>query len=194
IRKPEASVHQYPLLLKLLRERLAQFFLARHLRQIRKRSQRLRSQPALVILRLHRQQRPAFHPAMPKPKILWQSSLVVRRFQKRIRFLQALPLFFRKSGVPALHDVIIHRDNVQRRRVSGSIRVWISLEPVHETRALGNLMRDLAILALEFADELQRRARIRKISRRIQRKRSPERIAPKKPRESWPLAFSRSAV
>src|SRR2546430_9174243 len=35
---------------------------------------------------------------------------------------------------------------------------------------------------------------MRKLSLGIQRERSPERIAPERPRESWPLALSRSTV
>src|SRR5207244_9836617 len=109
---PEAFVHQRLLLLKIFLQRLAHFLLAGHPRQIRKRAQRLRSQPALVELRLDGQQRPAFHPAVPHAKILWPSTFIIGRFQKRISLVQAFPLLFGKRRVAALDDVVVRRNDV----------------------------------------------------------------------------------
>ena len=154
---PEAFVHQRLLLLKIFLQRLAHFLLAGHPRQIRKRAQRLRSQPALVELRLDGQQRPAFHPAVPHAKILWPSTFIIGRFQKRISLVQAFPLLFGKRRVAALDDVVVRRNDVQGSGIGGSVGIGIAFEPIHEIGALGNFVRDLAILALELSDELQRR-------------------------------------
>jgi hypothetical protein len=112
----------------------------------------------LIELRFDWQQRPAFHPPVPYAKILRQSPLIVGRFQKRISLLQTFPLLFGKRRVAALYDVVIHCDDVQWSGVSGGVGIRIAFEPVHEIRALGNFVWHLAIFALEFADEFQRRA------------------------------------
>src|SRR5437899_4948622 len=144
--------------------------------QIGKGSQRLNTQPRLIELPFNRKQRPALYPAVPHSQILRKSSLVVSRAQKLISFPKAVPLFFRKSRIAALYHVIIHRNDVKRRRIGGSIWIGIILKPVHETRALRNFMCAIAVIPLAFADQLASSSRRGKVTLRTQCQRAPKRI------------------
>ena len=107
---------------------------------------------------------------------------------------QALPLLARKLDIAAADDVIIRGNDVERRRVGGGIAVGIVLEPVDEACALGNLVRDLSIVALELGDELEGGPSGGKVANRVESERGPEGIAPKEPREARTLACARSAI
>src|SRR5260370_22860786 len=118
---------------------------------------------------------------MADTNVFWESVLVVSGAQKFVGFSKALPFFPRKSGVTALRNIVIHRDEVERSCIGGSVRVGIILKPIHKICALRNFVRDLAIIALQLPDEVDPSAGIGNISRGIERQGGPERIAPDKP-------------
>ena len=158
------------------------------MRQAGERSQSLRPQRALVKLGMDRQQRAAFHPAVADAKIPRQPLRIVSGKQELIRLPQAVPLLLGEGHVAARHHVIVHGDDVQRRRIGGSVWVGIVGEPGNEVCALGNFVRDLAIGALILAQKIQRRAGGAKIAFCVERQRSPQRIAAEKPGEARALA------
>src|SRR5580692_748570 len=104
---PETIVHQRPLLRKFTVQRRGRIFVPRKPRQISECSQRLRPQPALVELALHREQRATFHPAMPESLILRQPLRVVRRLQELIRLPKARPFRLCKLSIAAVHHIIV---------------------------------------------------------------------------------------
>src|ERR1700688_1458998 len=93
---------------------------------------------------------------MPNTSVLRKAPRVISRAQKLIGLPHAVPLLARELDIPALHHVVIHRNNEQRRRVRGGIWIGIILEPRNKIRPLRDLVRNLSILSLVFADELQR--------------------------------------
>src|SRR5579862_8256622 len=62
--RPVSIVERGLVMFELRRKLLADIILSHQMRQIGKCSQRLNPEPGLIILVLHRKQRPAFHPAM----------------------------------------------------------------------------------------------------------------------------------
>ena len=158
--------------------------------EIRKRAKRFASQSGLVQLRFHGKKRAAFHPAMADTDIFRKSTLIISRAQKLISLQKAFPFSPGKCRVAALRNIVIHRDEIKRSRIGRSVRVGIVFKPVHKICALRNFVGDFAVVALKFADEIERYARVGEVSRSIQREGSPERIAPEKPRETRTLAFA----
>src|SRR5260370_14347091 len=193
-RNPKRFIDQSLLVCETSRKLFAEVFLASQMREIRKRAKRFYPQRSLVQLRFHRKKGAAFHPAMADTNIFGKSTFIESRAQKFVGFSKALPFFPRKSGVTALRNIVIHRDEVERSCIGGSVRVGIILKPVHKICALRNFVGDLAIIALKLADEVERSAGIGKISRGIERQGGPERIAPEKPRETRALTFAAGAV
>src|SRR5256884_519939 len=76
----------------------------------------------------------------------------------------------------------------------GGVGIRIALEPVDKSGALRNFVRDLAVVALEFADECQSGTHRGKIAGGVQGERGPEGIAAEKPGEARALGLARSAV
>jgi hypothetical protein len=148
----------------------------------------------LIEFRLHREKRAAFDPAVADALVFCKAMLIVGGEQKLIGFPEAVPLFFGEGVVPTGGYVIVHGDDVERRSVSGGVRIGIAFEPVHEICALRNFVGDFAVLALEFADEGERGARGGKITRSVESERGPEGIAPEKPGEAGALARAGCAV
>src|SRR6267378_1071706 len=131
---------------------------------------------------------------MPDSGILGKAMFVISRAQKLVGLPQIVPHFSCERGVPALHNVIIHRDDVEWSCVGRGVGIGITFEPVHEVRALRNFVRNFAVFALVFANERERGARAGKIPSSVEREGSPEGIAPEEPRKSRALALTRSAV
>src|SRR3981081_2043855 len=107
---------------------------------------------------------------------------------------QAVPFLARKVEVAAARDVIVRRDDVERRGVGGGVAIRIVLEPIHETCALRNFVRDLAVVALELGNELEGGAGGGEVADGVERERSPERIAAKEPGIAGTLAGARGSV
>src|SRR2546429_3314007 len=123
-------------------------------------------------------------------KVLW----VVGGTHELIRLPQAVPFLARKVEVAAARDVIVHRDNVDRRGVGGGVAVRIVLEPIHETCALRDFVRNLAVVALELGDELEGGASGGKVADGVERERCPEGIAAEEPGKPGTLAGARRSV
>src|ERR1700692_3384496 len=125
------------------------------MRQAGEGSQSLCSERTLVKLSMHWKQRPTLNPPMPDPKILRQPLSVVSGQQELIGLPQAVPLLTRECRVSTPNHVFVHGNDVEGRRVGGSIRIRIVSEPRNEACALGNFVRKLPIGALVLAYEIQ---------------------------------------
>ena len=193
-RQPECLIDERLLALEFSLQLAAHILLSGYLSQLRKRIQRDGPQPALIQLRFNRKQRPALHPAMSNLKIARQALRIVGGLQKLVRLPHAVPFLFGEFQVAALSHVIFNRDDIERRGVGGGVGVGISFEPVHEICALGNLVRQLAVVALKLADELQGSLGSGEITLGIQRKRRPEGIAPEIPGKAGALSFPRGSI
>src|SRR5713101_5883863 len=110
---------------------------------------------------------------MTEADVLREVLCVVGGPHELVSLPQAVPLLARKIEVTAARDVIVDGDDVERSRVAGGI----VLEPVDEACALGNFVRDFAVLALELGDELESRASGGEVADGVEREGSPERIA-----------------
>ena len=192
--EPECIVHQRPLLREIPGQLFARVFLAHEMREIRERAQCFDAEAGLIQLGFHGEQRATFDPAVADALIFREAMLVVSGAEKFVGFPEAVPLFFGESRIAARVDVIVHRNEVERRGVGGGVGIRIALEPVHEICALGNFVGDFTVFALEFADERERGARSGKVTGGVKRERGPKRIAAEKPGESGALAGSGSAV
>ena len=146
-------------MLELRGELLADIVLACKARQTGECVQRFDRQSRLVILILHRKQRTTFNPAMADARVLRQALSIIGGLHELVCAPHVVPFIARESYVSALHCIIIHRDDEQGSRIGGNIGVRIVLEPGHETRTLRNFMRNFAVCALKFADEIKCGAR-----------------------------------
>src|SRR5215467_16389195 len=90
--------------------------------------ERLNAKSSVVILILHRKQRPAFDPAMSHSSILGKAVGVVGRAQEFVGAPNVVPLLARKGQVTTLHRVVIHGDDQKWRCIGGNVRVGIILE------------------------------------------------------------------
>ena len=175
-RRPKRLVQSSLSMLEFRRELLGYIFLAQQAGQIGKRSQGLDGEPRLVVLVLHRKQRAAFDPAMTNTKILRKALRVISRSQKLVCAPDVVPLLARERYVAALHCIIIHRDDQQRRRIGGNVRERIILEPGDQAGALRNFVRDFTVRTLIFTDEIDRGAGRSIIALRIEGERGPHGI------------------
>src|SRR5438876_7578787 len=162
--------------------------------KIRERAERLDAEPGLIQLGFDREQRAAFDPAVPDAQVFRKTVLVVGGAQELVGFPQARPVFFGERGVAAFDHVIVHGNEVEWRGIGGGVGIRIALEPVDKSGALRNFVRDLAVVALEFADECQSGTYRGKIAGGVQGERGPEGIAAEKPGEARALGLARSAV
>src|SRR5256885_15975415 len=96
--------------------------------------------------------------------------------------------------VAAAADVIVHGQNEQRSGIGGGIRIRKFFEPGHQGCGLRNLMLDLSIVTLIFADELECSACIGEVSDCIESEIGPEGVAAEKPCEARTRAVTGSAI
>src|SRR5712672_1065025 len=192
--EPKCVIQLFDLLFKILGKFNGFRVLTCQPRKIGKSAQGLNPQPAVVELSFHWQQRSTLHPPVTDAEVLRESLWIVRGAEKVVSLRNAAPFFFCETDVAALGCVVVHGDDVERSGVRRSIAVRKILEPRNERRGLRDFVRYLSVFALIFADELERRARGSEIARGVKRERSPQRIAPEEPSETWTLAFARSAV
>src|ERR1035438_1564083 len=123
---------------------------------------------ALIVLGHHWKQRTTFHPAVSHADVLRKSLVIVGRSQKLVSLPNPIPAFASERYIAALRHVIIGRDDKQWRCVCGGVGIRKICEPGNKTRTLRNLMRNLAVIALILADELDRGASGCEISERIE--------------------------
>src|SRR5579863_8251432 len=121
-------------------------------------------QSALVELALDWKERSTFNPSVSYAKVFRKSVRIVRRSQEFIRLSDVLPICLRKLHVTARRYIIVRRNNIKRRCVGRGVRVRIALEPIHETRALRDLVRNLSVLTLKLRNKFQRGLGGRKIA------------------------------
>src|ERR1700716_2084146 len=131
---------------------------------------------------------------MAESEVLRKVLRVVGGTHELIRLPQAVPLLARKIEVAAARDIIVRRDDVERRGVGGGVAIRIVLEPIHEACTLRNFVRDLAVVALELGNELEGGAGGGEVADGVERERSPERIAAKEPGIAGTLAGARGSA
>src|ERR1700732_1002614 len=95
--------------------------------------------------------------------------VIVGGAKKLVGLPDAVPLFFCEGHVSALGHIVVHGDDIERSGVRGSVAVRKILEPGNETCALRDFVRDLSVITLILADELQCRSRGSEIARGVER-------------------------
>src|SRR5260370_37028092 len=98
-----------------------------------------------------------------------------------------LPWLSREPAMAALDPVVVHGKDKMWCRVRRCIRVGIVFEPGNEVRSLGDLVGNLAVVALVLGYELERCARAAIIPCRIQSQGGPQGIAAEEPSKTRPL-------
>ena len=90
--------------------------------------------------------------------VLGKALLIVGRPHELVGAPQVVPLVFHKCEIATLDRIIIHGEDEKRCSVGGDVRIGIIFEPGNETRALRDLVRNLAVRTLVFGDEIYRGA------------------------------------
>src|SRR5438132_13841347 len=119
---------------------------------------------------------------MTESKILGKSLRIVSGAQELIGLPQALPFRLRELNITAADDVIIRRNNVQRRGICRSETVGVIREPGNETGALRDLVGNFSIGSLILTQEVVRGSGCFELACRVESKRSPPGIRHQEPR------------
>src|SRR2546428_5667695 len=131
---------------------------------------------------------------MTESKILGKSLRIVSGAQELIGLPQALPFRLRELNITAADDVIIRRNNVQRRGICRSETVGVIREPGNETGALRDLVGNFAIGSLRLTQEVERGTGCFVVNCRVESQRSPQGIPPIVPRKTKLLTVTGSAM
>src|SRR5437660_859379 len=113
---------------------------------------------------------------MTESKILGKSLRIVSGAQELIGLPQALPFRLRELNITAADDVIIRRNNVQRRGICRSETVGVIREPGNETGALRDLVGNFSIGSLILTQEVERGTGWFEVTCRVESQRSPKGI------------------
>src|SRR5262249_1106895 len=132
--------------------------------------------------------------AVSKFSVPGQTLRVVGRFQKLISTPDVVPMQIQEWHIPASGHIVIHSQDEEWSRISGSKRVWEILKPRHERRRLRNFVLHFPVFALVFENELQGSTSRGKITDGIEGKICPKRVSSKEPGKTRPLTESGSAV
>src|SRR5207302_8795316 len=116
---------------------------------------------------------------MTESKILGKSLRIVSGAQELIGLPQALPFRLRELNITAADDVIIRRNNVQRRGICRSETVGVIREPGNETGALRDLGGNFSIGSLILTQEVKSGTSCFEVSCKVDRPRSQQGIQPK---------------
>src|SRR5580700_8543096 len=194
LRRPETLIEDGLLAIKSGLQIFPHVVLAGEFCEIGERAQSFEAEAALVELRLHWKKRAAFDPTVAESEVLGKVLRVVGGTHELIRLPQAVPFLAGKVEVAAARDVIVCRDEVERRGVGRGVAIGIVLEPIYETCALRDFVRNLAVVALELGNELESGTSGGKVADGVERERCPERIAAEEPGKAGTLAGARRSV
>ena len=95
---------------------------------------------------------------MSYAEILGKALLIVGRAHELIGAPDVVPLLSDKCEVATLDRIVVHGEDEKRCRIGGHVGIRKIFKPGNQARALRNLVRDFAVLALVLADEINRGA------------------------------------
>src|SRR5271157_2064420 len=99
-----------------------------------------------------------------------------------------------KGHVPAAADIIVESNDVERRAIGGSSAIVVVLPPVDQLHGLRDFMRNLAVGPLVLHQKFQRGTGGGEVSNRVERQRSPHRVAAEVPTESRAMTAAGDVV
>ena len=145
-----------------------------------KAARRLDPETLQVDLLVRWRERTAFHPAVADAAVVDKAVAVgVRCGGEGVGLDDGRPVLLEIGAIASCAPEIGVGDDIERRRIGARPCIRKVAEPRHERGALRNLVRDLAILTLEFRQERQRGARGVDAARGGQPQRRPKASRPK---------------
>ena len=167
---------------------------ARRLRHLGQAAARLDPRALHVDLFVRRVQGAALHPAVSELRVLHEAVAVrVRGGREAPRLDDGLPCLAYVGEVAGGAEAVGMGDDVERGGVGAVPGVRVVREPWDEGGALGDLVGDFSVGALELPQEVEGRPARREVAFGVQRERGPQRVAAEEPREAGPLALAGGA-
>src|SRR5271168_3175664 len=124
------------------------------MREVSKRVDGFHSQRCLVKFRLRWIKWSAFNPAMTHAGVLRQALGVIGAFEKNVSSPEIVPFLTGKVRVSAVGHIVVDGNDEQGGGVRRGKRPRGAFKPVDKTGALRYFVRDLAVGALIFAQEV----------------------------------------
>jgi hypothetical protein len=194
VRPPVGGFHRRPGALRPCPRLGGEGGVARRLRHLGEAAARLDPHALHVDLLVRRVQGPALHPAVAELRVLHEAVAVgIGRGGEAPRLDDRFPGLADVAEISGRAEAVGVGDDVERRGVGAVPRVRVVREPRDEGGALGDLVGDLAVGALELPQEVEGGAAGREVALGVEGEGRPHRVTAEEPGEAGPLALSRRA-